>query len=70
MTSAISNIFGKTPKLKQVSPPATIVNQESNAQIGADNLRRKLAKMQRATMVSKLSEPNIRRKTLGAGQWT
>ena len=56
----------KKPKMPTPSPAPARVNERQA--IGArDDLIKRLAKLRRATVVSELSTPNIRRKQLGAG---
>lgn len=66
MSNYISNIFGNKPKNPVVVTPPRQINGD-NANISADAIREKYAKLQRATMVSQLTEANVKRKTLGAG---
>lgn len=66
MSNIISNIFGKRPKNPvQITQPRQISGE--NADISADAIRERYAKLQRATMTSQLTEANLKRKTLGAG---
>lgn len=67
MSSVFSGLFGGKPKtLKLVTQPEPIEKiMQSN--IADDAVRKELAKRQRATMLSQLSQANIKRQTLGAG---
>ena len=67
MSSLISRLFGGKPKPPtRISQPATPVSGEETE--GArDEVLRRLARLRRATLTSELSNPNIRRRQLGAG---
>lgn len=66
MSSMLSNLFGKAKKPDMVSsPPPTVSSQSADAT--AEALRRRMVRLQKATTLSNLSQPNILRKTLGAG---
>lgn len=69
MSDVFSNLFGKKPK--QPQPPILtgkhLVIGEKESTYARDDLLRRLAKLRRATLTSELSNPNVRRKMLGAG---
>ncbi len=59
-------LFGEKPKPPTaVAQPATVVTQPAN--IARDDVLKRLAKLRRATQLSELSQPNVKRTTLGAG---
>jgi hypothetical protein len=64
MSNWISNIFNKKMPTT-VQQPKRI--ESANAELSADAVREKYAKMQRATMVNQLTDANIKRTKLGAG---
>lgn len=66
MSNAFSALFGKPPKpaMRVIEP--TNVNA-NNAEWKKQEVLKKYAKLQRATMLSNLTQPSIGRKTLGAG---
>jgi hypothetical protein len=66
MSNFISNLFGKQPKNPVVVQQPRQVSGV-NAELSADAVREKYAKMQRATMVSQMTEANVKRTKLGAG---
>lgn len=66
MTSVLSSLFGKAPKMPRPSP-APVKVDEKQAIMSRDKILKRLAKLRRATITSELTQPNIRRKQLGAG---
>jgi len=65
---ALSGLFGKKPKKPQISPPArTLEDTGAMADTGRRKLLEQLGKRRRATMMSNLTEANIKRNKLGAG---
>lgn len=68
MSNIFSNIFGGKPKFKQIVQKPTVDRRivEQPEETKQDILRR-YAKLHKATMVSNLTQPGIKRRTLGAG---
>ena len=62
----MSSLFGSKPKMPNISPTPIPVNQRQSIMAG-DQVLARLAKLRRATVTSELSNPNIKRKVLGAG---
>lgn len=66
MSSFFSGLFGaKKPPFMGTGRVPTITKQAAEPK--ADELKRRLALLRRASMTSELTEPKIKRKTLGAG---
>jgi hypothetical protein len=66
MSSVLSSLFGGQPQMpKTVLTPQTVEKQQ--AEYSRDEVLARLAKLRRATLVSDLSQPNVKRKMLGAG---
>ena len=63
---ALSGIFGKKPKKPIISQPHR-PQIEEKAGFGNRKLMEQLGKRRRATMMSNLTEANIKRNKLGAG---
>lgn len=66
MSNALSSLFGGKPRAPTAVATAKPVEQKG-ADIARDELLKRLAKLRRATQVSQLTEPNVKRTTLGAG---
>lgn len=66
MSNTLSSLFGGKPRRPTVVAQTKAVEQKG-ADIARDELLKRLAKLRRATQLSQLSEPNIKRTTLGAG---
>lgn len=62
----MSGWFGRKQSAPQIVAQPTPVTQVK-ADIERDELLKRLAKLRRATLVSQLSQPNVKRRTLGAG---
>lgn len=62
----MNDIFGRAPSVPRPSPTPMKVDHRKSIW-ARDEVLRRLAKMRRATMVSQLSTPNVKRKQLGAG---
>lgn len=56
----------KMPEAVKVSPSPIKVDEKQSI-TARDEVLKRLAKLRRATLTSELSEPNIRRRKLGAG---
>ena len=63
---SISGMFGGKPDVPDVSPEPLKVDEKQSYR-ARDQMLKKLAKLRRATLTSQLSDPNIKRKQLGAG---
>ena len=67
MVNAISGLFGKKPQ-QPAAPAAQPLRITAKDTEGARNeTLARLAKLRYATRKSDLSQPNVKRKTLGAG---
>jgi len=67
--SWLSDLFGLSSKRPRFQPlPATEIRQSDTetADLQTDSIMRKYAKLHRATMLSTLTDINMRRRTLGA----
>lgn len=62
----MSGWFGRKQHAPQIVSEPTAV-QAGRADIAKDEILKRLAKLRRATQVSQLSEPNVKRTQLGAG---
>ena len=62
----MSSLFGSKPKMPTIDPKPIPVNQRQSIMAG-DPVLARLVKLRRATVTSELSNPNIKRKVLGAG---
>jgi len=67
MSNVISSLFGKAPRAPRVMAAAAEPVTRDQTEGTRDELLRRMAKLRRATLTSELSNPNIKRKTLGAG---
>lgn len=64
--SAYSASRQKIPKPIKVSPEPAKVDEKQGI-MARDEALKRLAKIRRATLVSELSRPNVKRRQLGAG---
>lgn len=63
---SLSGLFGKKPKKPEIVSPAART-LEDKPDTGRRKLLEQLGKRRRATMMSNLTEANIKRNKLGAG---
>ena len=62
----MSSLFGDRPKLPTIDPKPIPVHGKQSI-MARDQVLNRLARLRRATVTSELSNPSIKRKTLGAG---